>query len=218
MEIKTREQWLAFRRERLGASEASAVVGMNPYRTNIELWEEKVGIREAADISDKPYVKYGNEAERPLRELFALDYPQYDVQYKDFDMRISKDYPFIFATLDGQLKDKETGDMGVYEGKTTEILKSMQYESWKDKVPNNYYIQVLHQLLATGYSFAILNAQLKTVYKTDEGIPDVRTSVRRYFVSRAEVEEDLSFLLEKEIEFWKCVEEKRRPNLMLPPI
>ena len=50
------------------------------------------------------------------------------------------------------------------EIKTTEILKSMQYENWKERVPNNYYVQVLHQFLATGWSFAILKAQLKTDY------------------------------------------------------
>lgn len=208
-----RQEWLELRKQGIGASEASAVVGLNPYKTNVELWEEKVGIREPVDISDKPYVQYGIKAEAPLRELFALDYPQYKVGYKDFDMRYNKDYPFIFATLDGDLTETATGRKGVYEGKTTEILRSMQYENWKDKVPDNYYIQLLHQLLSTGYDFAVLNAAIKTNYDGNIGV-----SVRRYHIERAEVEEDIKYLLEKEIVFWDCVTKHKKPNLILPDI
>jgi len=128
-------------------------------------------------------------------------------------MRYNIDYPFIFASLVGDLTEITTKRKVVLEIKTTEILRSMQYENWKDKVPDNYYIQVLHQLLATGYDFAILKAQLKTVYGDD-----VRLSVRHYQFERKEVEEDIEYLLEKEIVFWQCVEQDRKPNLILPPI
>lgn len=208
-----REEWLELRKKGIGASDASSVVGVNPYKTNVQLWEEKAGRREPADISDKPYVRYGIEAERPLRELFALDYPQYRVSYCEFDMHYHPKYKFIFATLDGDLVEAETGRKGVYEGKTTEILRSMQYENWKDKIPDNYYIQVLHQLLATGYDFAILKAQLKTDYNGE-----IRLNTRHYAIERADVLEDMDYLLQKEIEFWKCVETGKKPNLILPPI
>ena len=209
----TRAQWLQARKRGIGASEASAVVGCNPYKSNLQLWEEKTGRREPEDISDKPYVKYGLEAEAPLRKLFALDYPQYKVTYRPFDIVFNKQYPFIFATLDGRLREFETGRKGVLEIKTTEILKSMQYESWKDRIPDNYYIQCLHQLLATGWEFNVLNAQLKTVYGDE-----VRTTTRRYFIERPEVQEDIDYLLEKEIEFWDYVQNDKCPDLMLPPI
>lgn len=216
----TREQWLVERQKGIGASDASAIVGMNPYKSNVELWEEKIGEREPADISDKPYVQYGNDAEAPLRQLFALDYPMFEVRYAEFDMRWSKEYPFIYATLDGELIHRQTGEHGIYEGKTTEILKSQQYESWKNQVPQNYYIQLLHQFIATEFTYAFLNAQLKTVYSEDdpELPPDVRTTTRRYPYLRKHIEEDIAYLLAKEIEFWKCVMERRRPNLILPPI
>lgn len=209
----TRAQWLEERKRGIGASDASAVVGCNPYKTNLQLWEEKTGRREPEDISGKPYVKYGLDAEKHLRGLFALDYPRYRVSYKNFDIRFNKSYPFIFATLDGALTELDTGRRGVLEIKTTEILKSMQYESWRDRIPENYYIQVIHQLIATGYDFAVLSAQLKTVY-ADE----VRTTTRRYFIERAEVQEDIDYLLEKEIEFWDYVQNDKCPDLMLPPI
>ena len=37
----------------------------------------KPGKRMPEDISDKPYVKYGTEAEPLIRRLFSLDYPEY---------------------------------------------------------------------------------------------------------------------------------------------
>ncbi|MEG1781609.1 MAG: YqaJ viral recombinase family protein [Clostridium sp.] len=59
-----REEWLAARKNHIGGSDASACVGMNPYKSNVELWKEKMGIRIPEDISDKPYVQYGTKAER----------------------------------------------------------------------------------------------------------------------------------------------------------
>ena len=207
-----REEWLKRRLKGIGASEAAAVIGLSPYKTNVELWEEKTGRREPEDISDKPYVIYGTEAEKHLRALFALDFPQYEVNYKDFDMHYNSDYPFIFATLDGELTEKATGRKGVLEIKTTEIMKSEQYDEWKDRIPQNYYIQVIHQLLATGFDFAVLKAQLKSAYG------DVRLSTRHYHIEREEVLEDISYLLQREILFWECVQEDRKPNLILPLI
>ena len=47
---------------------------------------KKTGRRKPQDISDKSYVKYGNEAEPHIRELFALDFPQYVVTYDQYGM------------------------------------------------------------------------------------------------------------------------------------
>lgn len=72
-------------------------MGLNPWKTNIELWEEKTGRREAEDISGKDYVRYGIEAEKPLRELFALDHPEQEVHYRENDIRYSKEHSFLFV-------------------------------------------------------------------------------------------------------------------------
>jgi putative phage-type endonuclease len=207
----TREKWLKERQKGLGGSDASSVTGMNPYKTNIQLWEEKTGRRVAEDISEKEYVKYGTEAEQHLRELFKLDYPKYEVTSEENNIIKHKEYPFLFASLDGQIVDTETGEMGVLEIKTTNILNSMHKEKWKDKIPDNYYIQILHYLMVTGYSFAKLVAQLK--------YSDEYKHTKVYTISRNECEEDIKLLQEKEIEFWtKNVMADRKPNLILPGI
>ena len=213
--IANNEEWLKARLQGIGASEASAVIGCNPYMSNVDLWRLKTGRKQAQDISSNAHVQYGHDAEGPLRELFALDYPQYEVSYGGaYDMVHNPEYPFIFATLDGRLKEKATGRLGVYEGKTTEILRSMQKEKWKDRIPDNYYVQIIHQLIATGWDFAVLNAQMKRVFDGD-----VRTETRRYFIERAEVQNDIDYLLDEEIKFWNdYVQKDREPPLILPEI
>ena len=142
--LASREEWLKHR-SRIGGSDAAAIVGLNPYKTNTELYMEKTGQKESPDISHKPYVLYGTKAEEHLRELFRLDFPQYKVQYFDNNMFLNSKYPFAHASLDGELTD-EDGRRGILEIKTTNILQSMQKEKWKDRIPDNYFIQVLHYL------------------------------------------------------------------------
>lgn len=210
----TKLEWLEERKKGIGGSDASAILGRNPYKTNIILWKEKTGRKEAEDISDKEYVKYGTEAEEHLRELFKLDYPQYEVKHNLNAMIWDKEYPFLFATLDGELIDKETGELGILEIKTTNILQSMQKEKWNDKIPDNYYIQILHYLMVTNYSFVVLKAQLKYNYNGE-----IRLNTKHYFINRKDVEEDIKYLRKREIEFWQeYVLKDKEPPLMLPVI
>lgn len=112
------------------------------------------------DISDKPYVKYGTEAEPLIRRLFSLDFPEYQVLYHENRILRSVEYPFMQASLDGELTDQE-GRKGILEIKTTNIMNSAQWGKWDDRIPDNYYIQVLHYLLVTGYQFAVLRAHIR---------------------------------------------------------
>lgn len=211
IQLESREEWLRSR-TRIGGSDASAVVGLNPYKDNVELWREKTGQVIPEDISDRPYVKYGTNAEGYLRELFAMDFPEYTVEYVENNMFLNEKYPFAHASLDGWLTDQD-GRKGVLEIKTTNILQSMQKEKWKDQIPDNYYIQVLHNMLVTEFEFAVLKAQLK--YEYGENIV---LHTRHYVIERSEVEKDIQFLAGKEAEFWKNVTEKRIPDLILPEI
>ena len=212
IENKDHAAWLKARTYGIGGSDASAIIGMNPYKSNIDLFEEKTGRRIPEDISDKPYVRYGTEAEPHIRALFSLDYPDYQVEYHENRILRSIRYPFLQASLDGELTDPD-GRRGILEIKTTNILQSMQREKWKDRIPDNYYIQVLHYLLVTGYQFVVLRAHLISDWGTDK-----RTSIRHYFIERSEVEEDLEMLLKEEIKFWQYVESGRKPPLILPEL
>lgn len=126
--LSSREEWLEVRSHYIGGSDASAVIGLNPYKTNLELWQEKTGLVQPEDISDKPYVKYGTQAEMHLRGLFRLDFPEYQVDYIENNLWLNDKYPFAHASLDGWLTDQD-GRQGILEIKTTNILQSMQKEN-----------------------------------------------------------------------------------------
>lgn len=210
--LPNHEEWLKERSNTIGGSDASAVVAMNPYKTNEELWLEKTGQVIPEDISDKSYVKYGTEAEPLLRELFKLDFPQYQVFYEENNLFRNEKYPWGHYSADGWLTD-EQGRLGILEIKTTEILQSMQKEKWNKRMPDNYYVQCLHGLMIMEADFVILKAQLKTVF---DGVPYIQ--VKHYPIERSDVEDDIKYLAEKEAKFWDCVQSKRKPNLILPNI
>lgn len=211
---KTHDEWLEARKRGLGASDAGTIIGVNAWKTTVQLWEEKSGIREPEDISDKPYVKLGHDEEPLIRELFALENPQYEVRYESpYKMIFSSKHDFIFATLDGELLEKETGRHGILEIKTTEIRAPTQWKEWDGRIPQAYYAQICHQLNATGWEFAVLKARIR--YQKDG---ELRIAERQYTIEQREAREDMHYVLQKEIEFWKYIKDGQRPPLILPGI
>ena len=208
-----RERWLEKRRNGLGASDAAAVLGISPYKSNVQLYDEKTGKREPDDISNKDCVVFGKEAEKHIRSLFALEHPEYRVEYDEFKMWSRPERPWLFATLDGSLIDTE-GRTGILEIKTTELQSYREWEKWTNKIPDYYYAQIVHQLAATGADFSILKAYIR--YTDREG--SMAAAVREYFFFRDKIREDVNYLIEKETAFWKSVTERRAPALILPAI
>lgn len=211
IQFDSMEEWLV-NRKGIGGSDASAILGLNPYKTNQELWMEKKGQMSPVDISGKSYVKYGNDAEPLLRALFALDYPEYKVEYYDNNMLTNNQYPWAHASLDGELVDLD-GRRGILEIKTTNILQSMQWQKWDNQIPDNYYIQILHYLLVTEYDFVVLKAQLKSVRDGE-----VRLTTKHYHIEREEVLADIEMLKNEEEKFWHSLKSGQEPGLLLPEI
>lgn len=210
-QFKTTEEWIQ-NRKMIGGSDAAALVGLNPYKTNIDLWREKTGRQAAPDISNEEFVKFGHDAEPHLRDMFILDHPQYYVGYIENNMFFNDKYPYAHASLDGWLIDQD-GRKGVLEIKTTNILQSMQKEKWNDRIPDNYYCQVLWYLMVTEFDFAILKARLRTEWQGE-----IRVTIRHYTIERSEVLEDIEELRKAAEKFWKAVQEDREPYLILPAI
>lgn len=211
---KTREEWLRERKNGLGASDAGAVIGVNPWKTTVDLWAEKTGQRDAEDISGKPYVQYGHQAEQYIRGLFALDHPELQVRYDSpYKIIRSDEHPWIFCTPDGELQD-EAGRHGGLEIKTTEIMSGQRWREWDGRIPDQYYAQVCHQMLAAGWEFVWLRAQIK--YTTRGG--EKRAEMREYLIEREEAQDDINALLEAEIAFWEQVQSGTMPAQILPEI
>jgi putative phage-type endonuclease len=203
-------EWQKFRLCGLGGSDAAAAIGHSAYKTNIELWEEKTGARTAPDISANPRVKYGKQAEEHLTALFQLDYPQYEV-IDTKDIIYKRD--FLFASLDGELKEIDTGRRGFLEDKTAELNSRAAADKWAgNSIPDTYYIQILHYFLVTGFDFCKVKARL--IDNDRYGEKEIR-EVHRHF-EREELHDDLVYLYNEEKKFWGFVQAKKRPPALLP--
>ena len=113
------------------------------------------------------------------------------------------------------MTDKNNGEEGILEIKTTEIYSSKDLWKWDRKIPEYYYIQILHYLIVTGKSFVVLKAQIKCLGKNGE----TELITRHFKFFRNELMDDMKYLYLKEREFWeKYVLTKKRPPLILPSI
>lgn len=210
--LASRDQWLEYRKGFIGGSDVAAIVGLNPWKSNLQLWREKTGRVDAEDISENELVRYGTNAEEHLRELFKLDYPQYSVEYKELNSWTNDKYPFAAASLDGWMRDKDSR-LGILEIKTATISGAAQKAKWEDEhIPDNYYCQILFYMAVTDASFAMLTAQLKYEHPDREPL-----KVTKYYrIDRDEsVEHDISYLMEKAEEFWSDIRADREPPMII---
>lgn len=186
---ENREQWLKKRVVGIGGSDASTLVGLNPYKSNLDLWLEKKG-KKVNDFKGNELTEYGNNAEPILRALYKLK-SKYDVQYQGNVILQSNDVEWLLYSPDGLLHNEETKENGILEIKTTLIQNISMLEQWKNQVPMHYYIQVLHGLLVTGFDFVVFQTELRFAWHDN-------VEIRTYEFRRDEVLEDLEWLLEEE--------------------
>lgn len=209
---KSAKEWIKARTSYIGGSDAASIIGLSSWKSNVQLWEEKTGRKKPQDLSDNVLVQYGHDAEPLLRALFALDNPHMLVEYEAHNMWTNSDFPFAHASLDGWLTDDE-GRFGILEIKTATIQNSAHAAQWKDKIPDNYFCQILHYFAVTEAEFAVVAAQLKypaaeTPYKVTKYI----------HIERSEVEADIAYLIAEEAKFADCIKTGVAPALVLPQI
>lgn len=201
-----RESWLAGRRRGIGGSDAAAVAGFSKWKNAVTLWEEKCNIREAKDISGDEAVQRGVRMEDAIRTFFCTSHPELAVEHHAYDILFQSERPWMFATLDGEATDGD-GRKGILEIKTASPNGKAGWAEWDGAVPQGYYVQILHQLLAAGYSFAYLQAAL---YGRNGDV-----TLREFSFDRKDCEADIQWLLQKETDFWNCVQTGKRPGLTI---
>ena len=207
---KNRESWLKNRTKYLGGSDVACILGLNPYKSNLELYREKIGLVAPPDLSGNAAVEYGTKAEEHIRALFALDHPELEVSYVENNSWHNSKYPFAAASLDGWSREKETDRKGVFESKTAIITSKAQAEKWDGRIPDNYYCQVVYYLGVTEWDYVDLRARLRYEY------PDNKFFIERdYHIERSECEEDIPIVIEAAAEFYDRLKKKEEPPLLL---
>lgn len=177
----TREEWLQLRRKGIGGSDASVIMGKNPYRSILQLWEEKTGKLPVTDDGNE-YTYWGNVMEPIIRKEF-MNRTGLKVRQKHA-MIIHKDYPYLFADVDGIVTD-ERGEKCIFEAKTASQYKA---EQWEDGVPEEYILQVQHYLEVCGMDKAYIAALIggnkfvfHIIYRDDELIRNLISREKEFW-------------------------------------
>lgn len=177
---------------------------MSKWTTKNELWEIHTGRRERKDISGKDYVGRGHLMEGAVRDFYAALHPEYEIEHHPYDILFQEERPWLFSTLDGDISSSD-GRNGVLEIKTSAPNSREAWREWDGQIPQAYYCQCIHQLLATGWDFVVLQPALWHM-NGDITLKDA------FVIERAEHEADLAWLLQQEEEFWESVQTGKRPG------
>lgn len=117
LKYENENEWLKLRK--LGGSDASCIIGENPYKTNLQLWNELVGNQDPPNI-DNPFTRYGVNAETPLRDLVQVYFVDYETNSKLVEIKHTnevlarKDKPYMTASLDGEIEVLQDFDFTSY--------------------------------------------------------------------------------------------------------
>lgn len=173
VEPKTEAEWLKIRKEMyLTASDNAAARGISKWKTPLELWGEKTGLRQPKDISNSPVVIRGKEREPIIREAFKRKHLGIACDYHPYNIYVSnkEGYGMLGATLDGELEviggndyDLPIGYKGVLEIKTVSATEFNRetVDGWLNGIVPDYYLaQVYQQLFCYDADFALVVAEL----------------------------------------------------------
>ena len=189
-----REEWLSVRQGGIGSSDAAAAVGLNPYKSQLELWMEKTGRQDLLPQDDP------NDESSPMfwgNVLEPIVAAHYTKRTGNRVRRINAvlqhpGYPWMRANIDREVTGAP--DVQILECKTAGINGA---RLWKEGVPEYVQLQVMHQLAVTGKQAAdvavLLGGQELQVHRIERD--DVL----------------INQLIELEARFWRLVETDTAP-------
>jgi len=186
------DEWLAWRVNGLTATESVVLAGLNPDKTPLMLYQEKVGIRTPEDLSMVPAVRFGHEMEPVVRSKWEqLHLTVADPVCGEWD-----ENPVFRASFDGL----------TLEGCPLEIkcptpdgntLKDVRANGRQSVAFKRYFVQVQHQLLVSGASHGWL------VFMDGENL--IEFEIQRD-------EEEIQKIIERGNAFWFSVMNREAPQ------
>lgn len=145
--FETREEWLAFRHNYIGGSDAGAVIGLNPYCSAFTLWAQKSG--KIPEFEGNITTSVGSYLEDFVADLFTKETGKKVRRVKG--TIVNDKYPWACADIDREV----LGDDALLEIKTTNsfpVIKKFK----NGEYPEQWYAQVMHYLAITGKSKAYI--------------------------------------------------------------
>lgn len=191
-----REEWLAVRKQGIGSSDAAAAVGLNPYKSQLELWLEKTGRDGSLPKSDPTDEESPTYWGSILEPIVAAHYTR-RTGHRVRRINAVLQHPdpglsWMLANIDREVIG--TSEVHILECKTAGINGA---RLWKEGVPEYVQLQVMHQLAVTGKPAAdvavLLGGQHLEIHRIER---DERLITR---------------LIELERQFWHYVETDTPP-------
>ena len=136
----TREEWLASRRNGIGGSDASAILGVNPYSTPLTVYVDKIG--EGKEEETNEAMRQGTDLEPYVAERFM---DETGLKVKKCNRILQHpDYPWMLANIDRQIVGMNAG----LECKTTSPYSKFKFD--EGEINPHYYWQCMHYMAVTG--------------------------------------------------------------------
>jgi predicted phage-related endonuclease len=149
-----RDEWLAFRRQDVTASQIAAVIGQHPYCSALELWAQKSG--QIVTVADNAAMRRGRLLEPVAVKLTQEALPGCRIQYNDAQLYWRDEERRIGATPDVIVEYHERGK-GVVQLKNIE--PSIYARHWQaDEPPLWIALQALTEAKLVGAQWAAVGA------------------------------------------------------------
>lgn len=131
-----KEDWLIYRKQGIGGSDAGAVCGLNPYRTAMQVYQDKT--TEETEKIDSEAMRQGREFEEYVAKRFT-EAAGKKVRRANA-MFYDEAHPFMLADIDRMVVGENAG----LECKTASPYMA---DKWEDgKIPLSYQIQCYHYM------------------------------------------------------------------------
>ncbi len=131
-----REEWLSYRKQGIGGSDAGAICGFNPYRTAMQVYYDKTS-DEIEDI-DNEAMRQGRELEEYVAKRFVEE-TEKKVRRANV-MFYDESNPFMLADVDRMIVGENAG----LECKTASPFMAEYWEG--DNIPLSYQMQCYHYM------------------------------------------------------------------------
>ena len=136
----SREEWLEARRNGIGGSDASAILGLNPYSSPLRVYTDKIGKAEEKESNEA--MRQGVDLEQYVADRFSEETGK---RVKKCNKILQhKDLPWMLANIDRQIVGENAG----LECKTTSAYSKFKFD--EGEINPHYYWQSMHYMAVTG--------------------------------------------------------------------
>ena len=140
----SRDDWLEYRRQGIGGSDAASILGISPFRTARDLYYDKLGISVNDEESNWVALEVGNLLEPLVARIFAKKTGLKIVKWKA--MFQHPEYPWMLADLD-YVVELPDGSKAILEIKTTNYnARDNWWYNGQEIVPIYYEAQGRHYM------------------------------------------------------------------------